>query len=57
MRNALNRYVSEWIQNRTLSFATVDVQKDEISDERVNVGLNIRFTGTIEIISIDIVIE
>jgi len=57
MRNALNRYVTEWIQNRTLSFATVNVQKDPVSDERVNVELNIRFTGTIEVISIDIVIE
>ncbi len=57
LRNALNRYVSEWIQNRTLSLGTVDVQKNATSDERVDVTLNIRFTGTIEIISIDIVVE
>jgi hypothetical protein len=57
MRNALTRYVNNWIQNRTLNFGTVTVEKDEFSDERVNVGLNIRFTGTIEIISIDITIE
>lgn len=57
LRNALNRYVNEWIQNRTLSLGTVDVQKNATSDERVDVTLNIRFTGTIEIISIDIVIE
>lgn len=57
MRNALNRYVTEWIQNRTLSLGTVEVAADELSDERVNVTLNIRFTGTIEIISVDIVIE
>jgi hypothetical protein len=57
MRNALNRYVSNWIQNRTLTLGTVLVEKDPNSDERVNVTLNIRFTGTIEIISIDITIE
>jgi hypothetical protein len=57
MRNVLNRYVTEWIQNRTLNVAVVDVQKDPLSDEKVNVTLTIRFTGTIEIISIDITIE
>jgi len=57
MRNALNRYVTEWVQNRTLSLAAVEVAKDPFSDERVNVTLNIRFTGTIEVISIDLTIE
>jgi hypothetical protein len=57
MRAALNRYVTEWVQNRTLSFADVVVEPDEFSDERVNVTLTIRFTGTIEVISIDITIE
>jgi hypothetical protein len=57
MGNALTRYVNSWIQNRTLNFGTVIVEKDQFFDERVNVGLNIRFTGTIEIISIDITIE
>jgi hypothetical protein len=57
MGNALTRYVNGWIQNRTLNFGTVIVEKDQFFDERVNVGLNIRFTGTIEIISIDITIE
>jgi hypothetical protein len=57
MRNALTRYVNGWIQNRTLNFGTVTVEPDQFFDERVSVGLNIRFTGTIEIISIDITIE
>jgi hypothetical protein len=57
MRNVLNRYVTEWIQNRTLSLAVVDVQKNAQSEERVDVTMTIRFTGTIEIISIDITIE
>jgi hypothetical protein len=57
MRNALNRYVIEWIQNRTLSLGTVQVTPDELRDDKVNVTLNIRFTGTIEIISVDITIE
>jgi hypothetical protein len=57
LRNALNRYINGWIQNRTLSFGSVDVFKSERSDERVDVKMNIRFTGTIEIISVDITIE
>lgn len=57
MRASLNRYVTEWVQNRTLSFADVVVEPDEFSDERVNVTLTIKFTGTIEVISIDITIE
>jgi hypothetical protein len=57
MSNVLNRYVGEWIQNRTLSYGLVTVDKNEFSDEKVDVTLNIRFTGTIEIISIAITIE
>jgi hypothetical protein len=57
MSNNLNRYVGEWIQNRTLSYGLVTVDKNEFSDEKVDVTLNIRFTGTIEIISIAITIE
>jgi hypothetical protein len=57
MRAALNRYVTEWVQNRTLSFADVIIEPDEFLEEKVNVTLTIRFTGTIEIISIDITIE
>lgn len=57
MENALKRYVTSWIQNRTLSLGDVQVSKNPYSDERVDVKLNIKFTGTIEIISIDITIE
>ena len=57
MRAALNRYVTEWIQNRTLNFAEVTVTPNAQIDERVDVTLTIKFTGTIEIISIDITIE
>jgi hypothetical protein len=57
MRTILNRYLNDWVQNRTLSLATLDVARDQFDEERVNVALNIRFTGTIEIISIDIVIQ
>jgi hypothetical protein len=57
MSSALNRYVGEWIQNRTLSYGLVTVDKNPFSDEKVDVNLNIKFTGTIEIISIAITIE
>jgi hypothetical protein len=57
MRTILNRYLNDWVQNRTLNLATLNIAKDPLNDERVNVALSIRFTGTIEIISIDIVIQ
>ena len=57
MRNALNAYISKWITNRTLNYANITVAPSPYSDETVDVTLNIRFTGTIEVISVNIVIE
>jgi len=57
MKSQLDIYITEWIQNRTLNYAEVTVSADDLYDNIVNVGLEIKFTGTIEVISIDIVIE
>lgn len=57
MRAALNRYIGNWLTNRTLNYASITVEPSPYSDEAVDVTLNIRFTGTIEVISIDIIIE
>ena len=57
MRSVLNKYITNWIANRTLSYGEVDVAKNALSDEAVDVTLNIKFTGTIEVISIKLVIE
>lgn len=57
MRSVLNKYVSNWIANRALSYGAVEVAPSTTSNEAVNVTLNIKFTGTIEVISVDIVIE
>ena len=57
MRSVLNKYVSNWIANRALSYGSVEVAPSTTSNEAVNVTLNIKFTGTIEVISVDIVIE
>lgn len=57
MRSVLNKYVSNWIANRTLSYGSVEVAQSAASEEAVDVTLNIKFTGTIEVISVDIVIE
>jgi hypothetical protein len=56
MNAALNKYVNDWVQNRTLSYGSVEVEAGSTIEE-VNVTLNITFTGTIEVITIDIVIE
>lgn len=57
MGNVLNKYMTNWVTNRTLNFALVNVNKNPYSDEAVDITLNIRFNGTIEVISVDITIE
>lgn len=57
MSKVLNKYVGQWVANRTLSYGEVEVAKNPYSDEAVDVRLNIRFNGTIEVISVDITIE
>jgi hypothetical protein len=59
--NALNTYLSNWIQNRTLSYGSVtltDSTEDQtLSDEEIEIGLTVKFTGTIEVISIGIIVQ
>ena len=57
MRAVLNRYVTNWIANRTLDRGEVIVEPDQYSGEKVNVTLRMRFTGTIEVISVDIILD
>jgi hypothetical protein len=57
MSSVLNKYLSEWIANRTLSVANVEVSASEYSENAVDITLYIKFTGTIEVITIDITIE
>ena len=57
MSSILNKYMSEWVTNRTLSSAVVNVAKNPYSEEAVDITLNIKFNGTIEVISVDITIE
>lgn len=57
MGNVLNKYLNNWVSNRTLSYAEAVVSKDRYNDEAVNVTLVVKFTGTIEVISVDITIE
>lgn len=57
MSNILNKYMTDWVTNRTLNLAVVAVNKNPYSEEAVDITLNIRFNGTIEVISVDITIE
>jgi hypothetical protein len=57
MTTALNKYVANWISNRTLSMGVVEVVQDEVSENALDINLNIRFTNTIEVINVSIVIE
>ena len=59
--NALNSYLANWIQNRTLSFGSIGLydytQNEALTNEELLITLDIKFTGTIEIISFDITVE
>lgn len=57
LSDVLNKYVMNWIANRTLATGIVTVAKNPWSDEAVDVTLTIRFNGTIEVISVEITIE
>ena len=57
MSSVLNKYMNEWVSNRTLNYAYVNVQKNPYSDEAVDVTMDVRFTGTIEVISVEITIR
>ena len=57
MTTVLNKYVSNWISNRTLSMGVVTVEQNAVSENALDINLNIRFTNTIEVINVSIVIE
>lgn len=57
LRKTLNTYISNYVASRVLEYAYIDVQKDEFSPEAIDVSINIKYTGTIEVISIDLTIE
>lgn len=59
--NALNTSLANWVNNRTLSYGAISLQdyteNDTLSNEELLIQLDIKFTGTIEVISIDITVE
>ena len=57
MTTALNKYVANWISNRTLSMGVVTSWAKCSFRKALDINLNIRFTNTIEVINVSIVIE
>lgn len=59
--NALNSYLANWIQNRTLSFGVIGLydytQNEALTNEELLITLDVKFTGTIEVISLEITVE
>lgn len=53
----LNKYMTQWVSNRTLIYANVNVSKNEFSDETLDVTLSVKFNGTLEVISVAIDID
>lgn len=58
---ALNAEMSNWIQNRTLSYAQIELydytENSSLTNEELQVSLNITFTGTVELIPFDITVS
>lgn len=54
LQNAIEKYMNDWVLGRALNKSIVEVYADENDDTLVHVILNIRFNGTIEIISVEI---
>ncbi len=57
MRTEMTKYMESWVTARVLSNAEVSVEAGTFSDETVDVTMSITFTGTIEIILVDITIS
>ena len=61
LQNKLDNCMSDWIQNRTLSYASVVIQdytdNDTLTNEELLLLLDIKFTGTVEVISVEFTVE
>ena len=57
LHDAISNYLNAWVQNRSLKKCLVNVYADEFDDTLVHIILDIQFSGTIEIISVEINID
>ena len=61
LENALNVILSNWIQNRTLSFANLSLEDStddpSLLDTQLKILVSLKFNKTIDIISFDLTIE
>jgi hypothetical protein len=57
LRKVLNQYIAKYVENRTLQYAVIDVQKDPYSEGAIDVMVSIKYTNSIEVINIDLIIE
>jgi hypothetical protein len=61
LQNKLDNCMADWIKNRTLSFASVEIQDytddDTLTNEELRLVLNIKFHNTVEVISTEFTVE
>jgi hypothetical protein len=52
----VNKYLETYVEKRALAYAVVEISKSPYSEEQLDVKLNIKYNGTVEVISIDLTI-
>ena len=57
LRKTLNQYIGRYVSDRVLTYAMLDVQKDDFNPEQINIALNIKFNNSVEVIEVNLVIE
>jgi hypothetical protein len=55
IQKVINRYIADWVANRTLKYGTAEVSSS--ADNELDISLSVKFTGTIELINVLIVVE
>ena len=52
----VNKYLETYVEKRALAYAVVEISKSPYSEEQLDVTINIKYNGTVEVISIDLTI-
>jgi hypothetical protein len=55
LKKSLNLYISEYVTNGALTYASINVQRDD--DENISVTMNVRYPEMLEVITLTLNID